>query len=386
MTRVIHTITPWDHFSPRTGSAIPTVVDGLARAASACGDERHAVVIERSTFRPRYDSADVIEYSGRHVSVRARQYLDPALGRLALPRLGAAAYFRPLVAALRSEPPSTVLAHNAPQLPWLLRDTDHRVVLYAHNELLRTYSRREAARTLAPAHAIVCVSGDLAARTRDLVGRGNEGKVHVVGNAVDVARFTPFAGHSDERPMRVMFVGRVVPAKGVDTLLRAVAGFGPSELEVVVVGSGGFDPGAPLTEYESDLRTLAAMSGPRVEFRPFVDRTALPALLRTADVLCVPSRWAEPSGLTVGEGLATGIPVVASRVGGIPEAAGPAGLLVPPDDPVELAAAIRRLLDDPELRRRVGRAGRDWATSHDWAWAWRRLRDVLDVRAPELDG
>ncbi|WP_438853479.1 glycosyltransferase family 4 protein [Agromyces sp. M3QZ16-3] len=384
MTRVIHTITPWDHFSPRTGSAIPTVVDGLARAAIACGDERHAVVVERSTFEPRYDSADVIEYSGRHVSAKARSYLDPALGRLGLPRLGTAAYFRPLVAALGSEPPSTVLAHNAPQLPWLLRHTDHRVVLYAHNELLRTYSRREAARALAPAHAIVCVSADLAARTRDLVGRGNEAKVHVVGNAVDVARFTPGAASSEERPMRVMFVGRIVPAKGVDTLVRAVSGFGPSELEVVVVGSAGFDPGAALTEYESELRALAATAGPRFQFRPFVDRTALPALLRTADVLCVPSRWAEPSGLTIGEGLATGIPVVASRVGGIPEAAGPAGLLVAPDDPVELAAALRRLLDDPGLRQRVGRAGRDWAIAHDWAWAWRRLRDVLAVGGPGL--
>ncbi|MFC9917116.1 glycosyltransferase family 4 protein [Agromyces binzhouensis] len=386
MTRVIHTITPWDHFSPRTGSAIPTVVDGLARAALACGDDRHAVVVERSTFQPRYDSADAIEYSGRHVSARARQYLDPALGRLALPRIGAAAYFRPLIAALRSEPPSIVLAHNAPQAAWLLRDTDHRVVLYAHNELLRTYTRREAARALAPAHAIVCVSGDLARRTRELVGRANEGKVHVVGNAVDTTGFAPGAGRSEDGPMRVMFVGRVVPAKGVDTLLRAVAGFERSELEVVVVGSAGFDPSAPLTEYETELRALAATSGPRVDFRPFVDRTGLPGLLRTADVLCVPSRWAEPSGLTVGEGLATGLPVVASRVGGIPEAIGPAGLLVAPDDPVELEAALRRLLDDPGLRRRIGRAGRDWATSHDWAWAWRHLRDVLDAVSPGRDG
>ena len=55
---------------------------------------------------------------------------------------------------------------------------------------------------------------------------------------------------------------------------------------------------------------------PNVKFVPFVDRSALPSLLRTADVLVVPSRWAEPSGLTVGEGLATGLPVIASLVGG----------------------------------------------------------------------
>nr|WP_188744344.1 glycosyltransferase family 4 protein [Agromyces bauzanensis] len=359
-------------------------MDGLARAAVACGDARHAVVVERSTYRPRHDSADVIEYPGRHVSARVRQYLDPALGRFAIPRLGASAYFGPLVAALRSQPPSIVLAHNAPQLAWLLRDTEHRVVIYAHNELLRTYARHEAARTLAPAHAIVCVSRDLAARTRALVGSGNEPKVHVVGNGVDAAAFTPGAARSHDGPMRVMFVGRVVPAKGVDTLLRAAAAFGRSELEIIVVGSAGFDPRAPLTDYESGLRALAARSSARVEFRPFVDRTGLPELLRTADVLCVPSRWPEPSGLTVGEGLATGIPVVASRVGGIPEAIGPAGLLVTPDDPADLGATLRRLLEDPDLRRRLGRAGRQWAEAHDWAWTWRRLREVLDVGAPEF--
>ncbi len=93
-------------------------------------------------------------------------------------------------------------------------------------------------------------------------------------------------------------------------------------------------------------------------FQPFVDRDALPPLLRTADVLVVPSRWAEPSGLTVGEGLATGLPIIASRVGGIPEVLGSAGILVEPDDAAGLSAALRRLADDPGLRLRLGREGR----------------------------
>ncbi len=65
MTDVLHAITPGDHFSPRTGSAIPTVVDGLAAAAGRDGGPfRHAVILDRTTMRPRYDSAAVIEYSG----------------------------------------------------------------------------------------------------------------------------------------------------------------------------------------------------------------------------------------------------------------------------------------------------------------------------------
>ncbi len=378
---MIHTITPWDHFSPRTGSAIPTVVHGLASAAVLRGDARHSVVVERSTYRPRYDDADIIEYDGRRVSARARRYLDPTLGRLAIARPAASAYFRPLADAIRARPPAIVLAHNAPLMPWLLRGTEHRVVLYAHNELFRTYARSEVNRLLAPADAIICVSKDSADRTRSILGPRNRDKVFTVGNAVDTARFTPAVRppRTSGEPMRVMFAGRVVRQKGADTLLRAAAAFDAHEIEVVVVGSAGFDPTAPLTAYERELRALAAQAAPSVTFSPFVDRATLPDLLRTADVLCVPSRWTEASGLTVGEGLATGIPVIASRLGGIPEALGPGGLLVPSDDVKALEAALRRLLDEPQTAAALGRAGREWVEAHDWGWAWERLREALEL-------
>jgi glycosyltransferase involved in cell wall biosynthesis len=96
-------------------------------------------------------------------------------------------------------------------------------------------------------------------------------------------------------------------------------------------------------------------------------------------VLVVPSRWAEPSGLTLGEGLATGLPVIASRTGGIPEVLGSAGIMVEPNDPAELAAAIRRLVDDPGLRARLGREARAHAEAHDWGESWRLLRSVIQT-------
>ena len=359
--RVIHAITPGDHFSPLTGSAIPTVVDGLARGASAVGDPRHRIVVERSTYRPRYDSADVIECEPARAPGRIRRTFDAIGGRLGMPRSAVAAYYGPTAAALRTQPPSVVLAHNAPILPWLLRHDDHRVILYAHNELLRTYSRAEAGRMLRNADAIVCVSESLAERTRDRLPGDLAVRVHAVSNAVDTERFTPRdqtkPPSPQSRPLRVMFVGRMIPDKGADVLLQAASDFGSEDIEVVIVGSEGFNPHSALSPYERELRTLAGGLRPRVTFQPFVDRDALPPLLRTADVLVVPSRWAEPSGLTVGEGLATGLPIIASRVGGIPEVLGPAGLLVEPDDAAGLSAALRRLADDPGLRLRLGWRG-----------------------------
>ncbi len=299
-----------------------------------------------------------------------------------------ARYFEPVAQAIRTREPAFVLAHNAPLLPWLLRDSEHRVVLYAHNDLLRTYSRLEAGRVLDTAAAIVCVSDSLAERTRAaLPGRLAE-RVRVVHNGMDCERFTPAtngggtASITGDARLRVVFVGRMIAEKGPDVLIRAAEHLGRPDLEYVLVGSRGFARDAALSPYEHELRSLAdaatAASGARIRFEPFVDRSALPALLRSADLLVVPSRWAEPSGLTAAEGLATGLPVIASRVGGLPDVVGSAAVLVEPDDPSALASAIAVLADDPEARRLMSQRARAHAIAHDWSWAWSKLRRVLE--------
>lgn len=380
MSRVVHTITPGDHFSPRTGSAIPTVVHGLAAAAEQAGDRRQAVVLDDSTYRPRYASADVLEYRGVRRPSTAEQRRDVLRGRLGMQRQATATYFQPLVALLREESPSSVIAHNAPLLPLLLSQTPHDVVLYMHNQLFRTYSQREAGRALATVKAIVCVSESLADDTRRLLPARLADRVHVVQNAVDTEQFCPADAVRRRGPLRVLFVGRVIPPKGADVLLRAAAEFAAGEIEVRVVGSQGFDPHASLSPHELELRAIAAQAAVEVEFLPFVPRAEVAALYRDADVLVVPSRWAEPSGLTIGEGLASGLPVIASEVGGIPEVLGDAGVLVPPADPHALAGALRGLLNSPEERIRLSKSGRSRAEVRDWAWAWRNLREVISAR------
>jgi glycosyltransferase involved in cell wall biosynthesis len=376
--RVIHVITPGDHFSPRTGSAIPTVVDGVARAAERAGDRRHAVVLDESTYRPRYDSADIIEYTGVPGPSRVERYTDALRGRLGLPRAGVARYFTPACAALRDEPPSIVLAHNAPIVPWLLRDSPHTTVLYAHNDLLRTYSKAETERMLVHAAAIVCVSESLAERTRERLPRSLIERVHVVGNGVDTEQFSPGPARTRSDPPRVMFVGRVIPDKGPDVLLRAAAALDENDAEIVIVGRPGFAPDAPLTDYERSLRSLAAECRCAVRFETFVARDDLPRLLRQADIFVVPSRWPEPWALTAGEALATGLPTIASRIGGIPEVIGDAGVLIAPDSPSGMTAALRNLLDDQTGSARIGASARARAEAHDWTRTWHDLDEVLD--------
>jgi len=380
--RIIHAITPGDHFSPRTGSAIPTVVDGLASAAAS--DEssawHHSVAVDATTYRPRYPSAEILEYEGASPPRFAVRVLDAAAGRLGLPRRGAAHAWGPLAAAIARRPASVVIGHNALVLPSLLSDTEHRVILYAHNDLLRTVSRREAERMLGEVDAIVCVSADLAERTAEQLPASLANRIHVVDNGVDPARFSPapqLNGGSD-RPLRVMFAGRVYADKGPDVLVRAAALLPADRFEFTIVGSIGFDRNAPLSPYERSLRRRAQASGRRIRFEPFVDRDALPDLLRATDAFVVPSRWREPSGLTLGEAMATGLPVIASRVGGIPEVVGNAGILVAPDDPQAVATELLRIADDPAHRAALGRAARARALERDWSRSWRMLRAVLD--------
>lgn len=339
-------------------------------------------------MRPRYDSAAVIEYSGARGPTERERVIDLARGRIGLSRRATARYFEPVAEAIRTREPAFVLAHNAPVLPWLLRDTEHKVVLYAHNDLLRTYSRLESGRVLGTAAAIVCVSDSLAERTRASLPARLAERVRVVPNGIDCERFTPAT--DGERPaaiagdprLRVVFVGRMIAEKGPDVLIRAAERLGRPDLEVLLVGSHGFARDSPLSPYEHELRSLAdeatAASGARIRFEPFVDRSTLPGLLRSADLLVVPSRWAEPSGLTAAEGLATGLPVIASRVGGLPDVVGSAGVLVEPDDPSALAAAIGTLVDDQAARRLMSKRARAHAIAHDWSWAWSNLRRVLE--------
>jgi glycosyltransferase involved in cell wall biosynthesis len=171
----------------------------------------------------------------------------------------------------------------------------------------------------------------------------------VIPNAVDVAA-APRAMH--ERPLpRLVAVGRLKAPKDFSTLVRAVAVLSPESFDdVLIVGEG---PDRPELERALSFRGLDR------RIRLLGERADVPALLADADVFVLSSR-SEGLPLSVLEAMAAGLPVVASDVGGVHElvVGGETGLLVRPGDPDELAAALRALLADRELRRRLGDAGR----------------------------
>lgn len=146
-------------------------------------------------------------------------------------------------------------------------------------------------------------------------------------------------------PLRVLTVGRLIPRKGIDLLLRAVARAAASgtAVDLTVVGSG---------PEEGRLRTLAGDLGLAPRWHGFVDQPGLPELYADADVFAFPT-LDDPFGIVVLEAAAAGLPVIASPHGGATEdfvRDGINGLVVEPRDTAALAAAIGRLADDGELR------------------------------------
>ncbi len=164
-------------------------------------------------------------------------------------------------------------------------------------------------------------------------------------------------------PLVLLTVGRLVPRKGIDVVLRALPALLAEfpGLRYRVAGDG---PDRPRLERIARDLGVAHV----VEFVGRVPDERLPGLYRSAHVFVMPAREereaasVEGFGIVYLEASASGLPVVAGRSGGVVEAVreGETGLLVPPDDPEALTRVLRDLLGDAALRRRMGRAGRRW--------------------------
>ncbi len=184
-------------------------------------------------------------------------------------------------------------------------------------------------------------------------------RLELVRNGIDPERFRP-APHPAGTPPLVLAVGRLVETKGFHVLVAACARLRQEgrDCRCLIVGEG---------PEEERLQKLVADLGldDRVELPGRLQPEALLPIFRSADLLAMPScvRQHDQDGIptVLIEALAMEIPVVATRVSGIPELVrdGATGLLVDPDDPAALAAALARLLADPGLSRRLAAAGRE---------------------------
>jgi glycosyltransferase involved in cell wall biosynthesis len=197
----------------------------------------------------------------------------------------------------------------------------------------------------------------------------------VVPNGVDLKLFhPPERNHRPEHaPVRCLAVARLVERKGLGELIRAFALLERGRYRLEVVGKG---------PDERILRDLAAQLGlaDEIHFVGSLNRAGVARRYQEADLFTLPSS-AEAFGNVFAEALASGLPIVGSNVGGIPELVehGVNGLLVSPGNPVAMAQAIRYLAEDPELREQMRTRNRAKAEANlEWAQVTRRYLAIYE--------
>jgi 2-deoxystreptamine N-acetyl-D-glucosaminyltransferase/2-deoxystreptamine glucosyltransferase len=238
-------------------------------------------------------------------------------------------------------------------------------VASARTGVLRLVGGLAEGRVLAQADMVIALTRPAAERMlRDGVP---EDRIRVIPPGYDPELFAaePPDPFPDLPRPRVAYIGRIAPQKDVGTLVDAfgrISGKGC----LVVVGDGP----------EREAVERRARSG-RVHFTGFVEHRKIPAVLRHVDLLVLATRYEELPSVLV-EGMAAGLPVVASRVGGIPTLVDHDvnGLLVPPGDAAALAAAITRLLTEPDTAARLSAAARRTAGRYSWPALARRVAAV----------
>ncbi len=313
-------------------AGLQVIALGPSRDQFGAGVEFEAVAVGH---RPRVgDAAAIVRL---HRTLRAWQ---PDIVHAHGVRAGAFATLALLGWPVRSRRPTrrpsclVVTVHNAPPPGHLAR--------LAHLVLERVCARG--------ADEVLCASQDLAGRMRKL-GAARVAQVDVAAaagappSAEAIARARADIG-AGSRPV-VLSVGRLTAQKGFDVLVAAAARWrdrDPAPL-AVIAGDG------PLA---AGLRVQARHAG--ADLLLLGHRDDVPALMAVADVVAVPSRW-EARALVVQEAMRAGRPVIATRVGGTADLADDGtALLIPPDDPAALAAAVTEVLDDPPLAAGLGRA------------------------------
>ncbi|MCC6484202.1 MAG: glycosyltransferase family 4 protein [Armatimonadetes bacterium] len=251
------------------------------------------------------------------------------------------------------------LAAQALRLPLVATAQGELTMDAAHIYQRRTFMNAFLPRLLCDADFVTGCSEQTLAELRERRPPRARGQWRVVYNGVTAADFESVTEFSHPRPY-VLGIGRLVPQKGFDVLMRAFSSADLAGIDLVIAGEG--------PEIER-LRSLAQELGisERVLLFGRADRTQAAALFKGCHFFVLPSRH-EPFGIVNLEAMAAGKAVVATRVGGVPEVVldGETGLVVPREDEKALAGAMSKLANDEPLRERMGAAGRERARLFSW--------------------
>ena len=272
-----------------------------------------------------------------------------------------------------------------PLLPWLILQCSRTVnigTFHAFHGRSKVYpvAKRPLRRWFNRLHGRIAVSPAACG----FVERHFHGDYSIIPNGIDVDRFATPAEpipEFDDGKVNILFVGRLEKRKGLKYMLKAYSRlkWAHPEARLIVVGRG--------TPDRDSHRILAEHGLEDVVFRSGVSNDDLPRYYQAADIFCSPATGKESFGIVLLEAMASGKPIVASNIEGYAAVVrnGVEGMLVPPRNDLALAEALQTLLEDPDLRSEMGRAGRERAQGFSWETVASRVLDYYEeVRAEVL--
>jgi glycosyltransferase involved in cell wall biosynthesis len=286
---------------------------------------------------------------------------------------------RPIVAALRKHKPDLIeLNHEpysvacaevltlckwfAPQVPIVMQTCQNISHKYPPPF---SWLEQRAFRRIAAAHACSETVREV------VVGKGFAKSVHIVPFGVDLESFRPSTTVKERsgKALTIGFVGRMLPGKGLNVLAGALEKLGGEPWQLLVVGDG-----SERAEFERRLSASGLLD--RAQFTGAIKYERVAEYFNQLDLLVIPTqttkRIREQFGRVIVEAMASGIPIIGSTCGAIPEVIGNAGLVVPEGDAEALAQALRRLLADDALRASLAVAGRERVEQY---YSWERVAD-----------
>jgi spore coat protein SA len=345
---MIYDILPeWESFSAYHGGAVSHMVASMMTL-----DPSRSIVCKHAENRWGFDAGriQVIPSLNAYGKLRGRRHFPLRVTGPLFRQI-----FEPFLLKLKRG--DVVWCHSQPaicaSLASIIRAKGAKLFYHSHSSL-EFYAHRPHFRQFTP-DAWIFISHAMHQEAMRLFPWISD--TYVVHNGADERRFFPEeqSGPKQAIPL-ILYIGRLHETKGVHVLVEAMRILKERNVAArcKVVGSS-FSGRTRATRY---ARALVRSGPTNVQFAPFRSNAEIAHEYRRADIVCCPSVWQEPFGNVNIEAMACGVPVVASRVGGIPEIGAEGGVvMVEPNSAIELADALQGLVENRDLRARVGQAG-----------------------------
>lgn len=389
--KIVHLLSNESYVPTARHGAVQTVAMQLS--AHLASQHETYIVSALGPDQQPYENIDGVQY------LRVKTQLDGIWHHINKITLKPTFYEYLLVASIviKKLAPDILVVHNRPTYISQLRRQLGRyskIILYEHNHNINDMlSDKRGRRVLDQCDMVIELSEyskkyDIGTRYPDQLY-----KACVVNNGVDAQRFVPFwearSARDDLRTSLglqgkkvILFSGAIRERKGVHTVVEAMVRVLAQHPDTVLLIAGGSAQNTEAKDkFSKKLYKKAKKHGDAIRFLGFIPHDEMHKYYQAADIYCAPSVWDEPFGLVMLEAMATGLPVVSSKRGGIPEvvADGQTGLLVEdPEHPEELADKLIKLLVNPALCQKMGHKGRERVLKQfTWAETSRKFNKIL---------